>query len=290
MKTLFRIQMLGLFALLSGSYRMSAQFTLLTDNRSVGVYISTNGYSVFQQTDYPSVPFAPFDTNVMGQASDGPIASCGASSSETSIVTTNAIFVTNRVDLAYSFGGAPTSGSIIAEETCEIIFSVQTPIACKITGVEDVSGLITPQYAALNFYPSGVPITTAPTSDRNWTYLGVLQPGTYELNANLRLGASTESPDADLFSVSTGFSLIALPIPQITSVFVSPYFFEAEVSTAPGSTNVVLFATNPAVPMSQWQPIPIPFFPTNVANTNGVFSFGDYIPGQNTRFYRISMY
>src|SRR5579871_5332760 len=98
----------------------------------------------------------------------------------------------------------------------QISFSVQTPTVCSLTGVEAINGLVEPPFASLTSAHHGT-ITTAPPMSEPWNFVGVLQPDTYVLDANLGMDwfASTEG-GVDSAGVTTRIALIAEPPPQMT--------------------------------------------------------------------------
>src|SRR5579871_5478238 len=201
MKTLIRMQMLGLLVLLS--HRTSAQFTFLTDNRSVGVSGSTNFNPVYGQTNYPSMPFARFSNSVSGGFAGPGIYTLEGSASQVSILTSNAIYVTNSVSVSFDFDGAPNPGETEAEGTCEITFSLEKPTFVTLTGAEFLTGIIGvftyPQYATIS--SSYGTISLGPPSQyvQNWTFSfsTVLQPGAYEVNADFGLDFFAAMGDRD---------------------------------------------------------------------------------------------
>lgn len=275
MKNVFRIQLPSVFVLLLGICQASAQFTFLTDNRSVGMSGETNGVQLYGQTNDSLVPFAPF-TNSLADAAGG----LNSSVSQKSSLTSNSIYLANEVGAGYDLTGAAT-GEAEAEGTFEISFSVQTPTIYSFTGFETQGDNSAP-LSLTSAHHGTIMMVASKLVDTRWTNLGVLQPDTYQLNADVSISVGgAHSEDAE--GVSAGFSLIALPPPQITSVGVNSNALALSVSTAALSTNRVLATTNLLNPISQWEVIA-----TNIADTNGVFQFTNSIaPGQDTEFYQV---
>jgi hypothetical protein len=284
MNATIHIRMIGLLALVFGTYRTSAQFTFLNDNRYVGVSGSTNGVVVYGQTNYPSVPFGFFNSGL--DDSSTPPAIVMSSAGQVSILTSNTIIVTNRISAGYNYLAMPpvfSSGNATAIATFEITFSVQTPTICTLTGVQNNNSLITLPLASLTSTHHGT-ITTAPTFAQPWNYQGILQPDTYVLNADALFPYTAFGGMMDSGSLTTIIALVAQPVPHFKSVSQLANTVHSIVSAGPGTINRVLATTNLATPLSQWQPVS-----TNVADNSGGFVFSDTIvPGQPEKFYRIS--
>jgi hypothetical protein len=281
------IQMLGLLALFAGSYRTSAQFVFLTDNRNVGFAVVTNGVLAHGQTNYPSTTFADLSSSPGASVNVGPGNTLSANSSQTSSLRTNMISVHNAVGLVSSFvPSPPPSTYTFGENTFDVAFSVQTPTKINLTGFVSITASpYAPLGTTLTSTHHGT-IATAPGvpsgASTNWSYSGILQPDTYELKAN-------ESFIYQGFSFAQGqwesdVTIVAVPSPEITAEVVTNDTVQLTVSTTAGSTNRVLTTTNLANPLSAWQPIS-----TNVADGTGVFhSTNSLPPGQDTGFYLIS--
>ncbi len=288
MKKSTHIQLFGLLSLMLGTYGASAQFTFLTDNRSVGCTTFTNGVLQSGQTNFPSATFADFSSNP-GSGFALPGASINGNANQSSQLRSNSITVTCTVSLQYNYSTPPVvSATIYGENTFEVTFSVQTPTKINLNGhVNNTDIPFAPLPAVTLTSVHHGTIVTGPVvpslASSNWIYSGILQPDTYELTADenflyfAQLGSGVGMWDTEV-------SIAAVPSPQITATVVTNNTVQLTVSAPVGSTNRVLTTTNIANPVSAWLPVS-----TNVVDGSGVFHFTNSIPvGQNTGFYMIS--
>jgi hypothetical protein len=204
---------------------VEAQFSLLSDNRSVSASGEVNSSTLYSQFQAGPEAFATFNGNVNGSGETN-LLEVVSSATQTSIITSNAIYATNVVGCSYSFsytgpfGGAP-SGEAVASNIFEITFGVQSPVLCCVSGIHFAGGDI---FGAPTVYLGSAHHGTITSIGENqeyaWNFLGVLQSDTYIFNLDVPIdfGAfySPQYP-ADHAAVYTSCALTVVPPPVILS-------------------------------------------------------------------------